>query len=165
MGIRKFRRPLHSPDYRVPSGNIQTITSTAGASTAALMTPIAKDTSIALITATFLAEPKATVGMTWGLFRGAGAIGGELLTGEPDVLNLEPGDATPEGVPDLEADANPSDTEQLPESDGERPVVNVDGDAIRQALDAGTETVIGLHGRVEEAQQAGGFTIEIGGGS
>ena len=125
--------------------------------------------AIALITATFLAEPKATVAMTWGLFRGAGAIGGELLTGEPDVLNLEPGDATPtpEGVPDLEADANPSDAmpDPVPEVEGERPVVNVDGDAIRQALDAGTETVIGLHGRVEEAQQAGGFTIEIGGGS
>ncbi len=48
--------------------------------------------AVAFLVATFLAEPVAFIGLSWQLFRAAGAVGGELLTGEPDpdVLNLNP---------------------------------------------------------------------------
>ncbi len=49
--------------------------------------------AIAFLTATFLAEPRAAFALTWDLFRFAGAIGGELITGStggnPDLLDLE----------------------------------------------------------------------------
>ena len=48
--------------------------------------------AVAFLVATFLAEPVAFIGLSWQLFRAAGAVGGELLTGDPDpdVLNLNP---------------------------------------------------------------------------
>ncbi len=57
--------------------------------------------AVAFLVATFLAEPVAFIGLSWQLFRAAGAVGGELLTGEPDpdVLNLNPEPETSDSDP------------------------------------------------------------------
>ncbi len=122
--------------------------------------------AVAFLAATFLAEPRASMALTWQIFQGAGAVGGELLTGEPepDVLNLKPG-------PESEPDALDSGTSLQAEEDGDwfdsappsdSPVIDVGGDGIRSVLDHGVDGVLELHRRVETIRDAGGLTVEIG---
>ena len=104
--------------------------------------------AIAFLTATFLAEPRAFLAITWDLFQGAGTLGAQLLTNEPDT---QP-----------EADTEASSTEPAPVESGSTPTVSIDETTVHSVLDTSVNGVLRLHDEVEEIQTAGGFTLNIG---
>jgi hypothetical protein len=121
---------------------------------------------IAIITlgATFLHEPYATLGLAWTLTKGAGQLGGDLLTHQPDNPTNDPTNTDPATTDPAAPDTPENDNSQEGQEGDESAAYRVDGSVITRVLDTGLNVVLDLHDEVTNAQDHGGFTVEVGTG-
>lgn len=133
--------------------------------------------AIITLTATFLHEPVATGRVLIAVAKGAGQVGGALITydpttdpNHPDYIEPPPEPTVPDTPtnpdqgPALGHDTTQPDPPEGEGGGGEAATYNLDAPDIRGVLDTGRAHIAEWHSEVVDAQNQGGFTIAVGTG-